>query len=389
MSCSATARAASARLPKSTLPRALRLRSPWPTLNDDGNPDVNRRFRGRILRPVGQRLRRVRRAHHLRRGAGDLRFGHQRRGRERRRQARPDLRRFRRHRRDAGGWRRHVWGRSDITPLHPAALPASSARLRTLTATASRTWQSAPTMAALPSCRVPTWSAPAKLPQRRPRNTCARARPPPSPLPQRSPLGVTPGSGGATPSLTLNNGATALFTGTTPPGGLMFMLTVAAGTDTSDLVVTGFNSNGATVRVRPGHSALPSQASPLAGTASPSQRPTLTATASRTSSSRMPPTGSKCCSATGSGGFAAPVTYATGDTPVAVTVADLNDDGRLDLIETDTAGRVVVRLANGSGGFGRSDDLRGGDARILRHRGRRSTATARWTPCTHPSPAAS
>lgn len=57
---------------------------------------------------------------------------------------------------------------------------------------------------------------------------------------------VTPGSGGATPTLTLSNGATATYTGH-DAAGLHFSYTVQAGhsEDTSDLLVTGLSLNGA------------------------------------------------------------------------------------------------------------------------------------------------
>jgi hypothetical protein len=53
----------------------------------------------------------------------------------------------------------------------------------------------------------------------------------------------------------------------------------------------------------------------------------------------------------GSGGFGAATTYAAGPGPEAVAVADLNGDGRLDLAVADYAGGVAVLLGNGSGGF--------------------------------------
>src|SRR5450631_2957812 len=58
---------------------------------------------------------------------------------------------------------------------------------------------------------------------------------------------VTPGGGGATPTLSLNNGATATYTGF-DSAGLHFGYTVqSAAENTANLVATGLLLNGATV----------------------------------------------------------------------------------------------------------------------------------------------
>src|SRR5258706_16195 len=53
---------------------------------------------------------------------------------------------------------------------------------------------------------------------------------------------------GGTPSLTLNDGGTATYTGGSGTTALTFSYTVAAGQNTPDLVVSSFNLNGATVK---------------------------------------------------------------------------------------------------------------------------------------------
>ena len=59
---------------------------------------------------------------------------------------------------------------------------------------------------------------------------------------------------GGTPTLSLNNGGTASYTGGTGTA-LSFSYTVGAGQDTGDLTVTSFNLNGATLQDAAGNSA--------------------------------------------------------------------------------------------------------------------------------------
>ena len=60
---------------------------------------------------------------------------------------------------------------------------------------------------------------------------------------------------GGAPTLSLNNGGTASYTGGSGTNALTFSYTVGAGEDTSDLAVTVFNLNGATVSDAAGNSA--------------------------------------------------------------------------------------------------------------------------------------
>ena len=60
---------------------------------------------------------------------------------------------------------------------------------------------------------------------------------------------------GGVPTLSLNNGGTASYTGGSGSNALTFSYTVGAGEDTSDLAVTSFNLNGATVSDAAGNSA--------------------------------------------------------------------------------------------------------------------------------------
>src|SRR5262245_1722606 len=60
---------------------------------------------------------------------------------------------------------------------------------------------------------------------------------------------------GGMPTLLLNNGGTASYSGGSGTSALTFSYTVAAGQDTADLAVTAFNLNGATVSDGAGNSA--------------------------------------------------------------------------------------------------------------------------------------
>ena len=55
---------------------------------------------------------------------------------------------------------------------------------------------------------------------------------------------------GGTPTLTLNDGGTATYTGGSGTNALTFSYTVAAGQNTADLAVTAVNLNAATVKER-------------------------------------------------------------------------------------------------------------------------------------------
>ena len=60
---------------------------------------------------------------------------------------------------------------------------------------------------------------------------------------------------GGTPTLTLNDGGTATYTGGSGSSALTFSYTVAAGQNTADLAVTAVNLNTATVTDGAGNAA--------------------------------------------------------------------------------------------------------------------------------------
>ena len=58
---------------------------------------------------------------------------------------------------------------------------------------------------------------------------------------------VTVNTTGGTPTLTLNDGGTATYTGGSGTSALTFSYTVLAGQNTADLMVSAANLNGATI----------------------------------------------------------------------------------------------------------------------------------------------
>src|SRR6185437_14795744 len=66
---------------------------------------------------------------------------------------------------------------------------------------------------------------------------------------------VTVNTTGGSPTLSLNDGATATYTGGSGTAALTFSYTVAAGQNTPDLAVSAFNLNGATVKDAAGNTA--------------------------------------------------------------------------------------------------------------------------------------
>jgi flagellin len=69
-------------------------------------------------------------------------------------------------------------------------------------------------------------------------------------------------------------------------------------------------------------------------------------------SSLLPTSGTSSTTYVGTGTFKARVSYATGGFPTTVTAADLNGDGKLDIIESDYLDSTVsVQIGNGDGTF--------------------------------------
>jgi hypothetical protein len=130
---------------------------------------------------------------------------------------------------------------------------------------------------------------------------------------------------GGTPTLTLNDGGTATYTGGSGTNALTFSYTVGAGQNTSDLTVTAVNLNGATVKDGTGNSAALTGA--ITNPSGTLQIDTTAATVSSVAAS-----GTGITSGNGDLGVGSPVTL-TVNLSEAVTVAGgtptltLNDGG--------------------------------------------------------------
>ena len=167
---------------------------------------------------------------------------------------------------------------------------------------------------------------------------------------------VTPASGGATPTLALSNGASAVFTGADAEG-LHFSYTVQAAQspaqDTSALSVTGLSLNGATVTQA---ASLSFAAPTMFGTGITAYY--VTAVDIDGDGDQDLVTSSYFGSSVtvlrndGHGNFASQASYATATKAGAAEVADLNRDGYLDLIVPNQQGNSIsVLLGNSAGGF--------------------------------------
>ncbi|MHC2000252.1 cadherin-like domain-containing protein [Methylobacterium sp. CM6241] len=161
------------------------------------------------------------------------------------------------------------------------------------------------------------------------------------------------------PRLTLSNGATATYAGLDGEGRATFTYTIAAGEDDARLTVTGLDLNGGSLD-RPGLLDFATAPNVTVGGAPASvtvadvnedgKLDILTANnSSNTVSVRL---------GDGAGGFSGTTNVSVGSEPGSVTVADVNGDGHLDILTANSGNDTVsVRLGDGAGGFSGTTDL--------------------------------
>ena len=165
---------------------------------------------------------------------------------------------------------------------------------------------------------------------------------------------VDPVSGGSMPTLSLSNGATANYFNFDETG-LHFFYTVQAGhaEDTNDLVVTGLSLNGASVNHVASFSFTPPSF------AAPGSFPHSVTSADVNGDGKADliaaNNGDNTVSVllgNGDGTFAPQATFAVGGNPVSVTSTDVNGDGKADLIVANQgSNNISVLLGNGDGTF--------------------------------------
>ena len=152
------------------------------------------------------------------------------------------------------------------------------------------------------------------------------------------------------PWLTLSNGATATYAGLDGEGRATFTYTIAAGEDDASLTVTGLELNGGSLD-RPGQLGFVAAQNVAVGS-----DPMSVAVADVNEDGKLDILTANIGSSTvsvrlgdGAGGFSGATDVAVGFAPIGMTVADVNGDGKLDILTANMADNSVsVRLGDGS-----------------------------------------
>ncbi|KAB1071169.1 FG-GAP-like repeat-containing protein [Methylobacterium planeticum] len=157
------------------------------------------------------------------------------------------------------------------------------------------------------------------------------------------------------PTLSLSNGMTAIYS-RYDAAGLHFSYTVASGDDTPDLQVSSLDLNGATISAT-GNISFSAFTTFPAGTS-----PLTAVLADLNGDSKLDVVAANYTTpgtvsilfGHGDGTFGAATTYETGGQyPSRVTLVDINNDGKLDILAANQdGGSISIFLGNGSGGFG-------------------------------------
>ncbi|WP_419952931.1 beta strand repeat-containing protein [Methylobacterium sp.] len=161
------------------------------------------------------------------------------------------------------------------------------------------------------------------------------------------------------PWLTLSNGATATYAGLDGEGRATFTYTIAAGEDDASLTVTGLELNGGSLD-RPGQLGFVAAQNVAVGS-----DPMSVAVADVNEDGKLDILTANIGSSTvsvrlgdGAGGFSGATDVAVGFAPIGMTVADVNGDGKLDILTANMADNSVsVRLGDGVGGFSGTTEI--------------------------------
>ncbi|RVU18718.1 FG-GAP-like repeat-containing protein [Methylobacterium oryzihabitans] len=171
---------------------------------------------------------------------------------------------------------------------------------------------------------------------------------------------------GGTPFLTLSNGGQAVYSGTDGSGRPRFTYTAAAGQTTSGLTVTGLTLDGGTVR-DPGETSFVS-ATDIGTGSLPRSVTTADVNGDGRQDILVANQGDGTVSVrlgVGDGTFTTATDVATGSLPISVMTADVNGDGRLDLLVANRFDDTVsVRLGRGDGTFTSATDVATGSRPI-------------------------
>lgn len=163
------------------------------------------------------------------------------------------------------------------------------------------------------------------------------------------------------PELVLSNGGHAVYAGLDENGRPTFIYTVAEGdSDTSDLSVTGVDTTNGTVDGREAELSFATPTSVYVGSS-----PTSIRTADVNGDGKLDILTANYSSGSvsvrlgdGAGGFSGSTTINGQSNPRSLVVADVNGDGKLDLLTANAGSNSVsVQLGDGAGGFSGSTSI--------------------------------